>query len=41
MVLCLAQLLAERLPGFAELLLPVVDKHGDASQLSLGDAFDA
>ncbi|GFH09406.1 WD_REPEATS_REGION domain-containing protein [Haematococcus lacustris] len=39
MLLCLAQQLAEKLPGLAELLLPVVEQHGNASQLSLQDTF--
>ena len=38
-VLCLSQQLSEQLPGFAELLLPVVEKHGNASSLSMLDAF--
>ncbi|GFH06654.1 WD_REPEATS_REGION domain-containing protein [Haematococcus lacustris] len=39
MLLCLAQQLAERLPGMANLLVPVVEQHGDATQLSLQDTF--
>jgi hypothetical protein len=41
MVLCLAQQLAERLPGMAAQLLPVVEKHGAGSSLSLVQAFEA
>ncbi len=39
-VLCLAQQLSKQLPGFADLLLPVVEKHGNASALSMLEAFD-
>jgi hypothetical protein len=40
MVLCLAHQLAERLPGLAELLVPVVKEHGDAADLSMTQAFE-
>lgn len=39
-LLCLAQQLSEQLQGFADALLPVVEKHGNASDLSLLDIFD-
>lgn len=41
MVLCLAQQLAEKLPGFASLLASVAKEHGDGSGLStLLDVFE-
>jgi hypothetical protein len=40
MVLCIAHQLAERLPGLAELLVPVVEKHGSASELSMAETFE-
>ncbi|KAL6756674.1 hypothetical protein V8C86DRAFT_3136436 [Haematococcus lacustris] len=39
MLLCLAQQLAEKLPGLAALLKPVVEKHGNATKLSMQDTF--
>ena len=39
MLLCLAQQLAEGLPGLADLILPVVEKHEDAAQLSMEMTF--
>ncbi len=39
-VLCLAQQLAEQMPSFAELLLPVAEKHGNASALSMLETFE-
>ena len=39
MVLCLAHQLAQRLPGFAQLLASVVEQHGYAAQLDLGCVF--
>ncbi|GFH09200.1 WD_REPEATS_REGION domain-containing protein [Haematococcus lacustris] len=39
MLLCLAQQLAEKLPGLADLLVPVVVKHGNATKLSMQDTF--
>lgn len=41
MVLSLAQQLAERLPGLAELLKPTIAEHGAAENLSLLDTFEA
>ena len=40
MLLSIAMQLAEKLPGMAQLLLPVAQEHGDAGQLSLTDTFD-
>ena len=39
-LLCLAQQLAEKLAGMADLLLKVVEEHGDGAQLSLTDTFN-
>ncbi|KAJ9532875.1 hypothetical protein QJQ45_010968 [Haematococcus lacustris] len=39
MLLCLALQLAEKLPGLADLLVPVVEKHGNATKLSMQDTF--
>ncbi|KAG1680576.1 hypothetical protein FOA52_015023 [Chlamydomonas sp. UWO 241] len=39
MIRSLACQLAEKLPGFAELLLPVAEKHGNGAALSMDDAF--
>ncbi|GFH09203.1 WD_REPEATS_REGION domain-containing protein [Haematococcus lacustris] len=39
MLLCLALQLAEKLPGLAALLVPVVEKHGNATKLSMQDTF--
>jgi hypothetical protein len=35
-----AQQLAEKLPGFASELAPVVEQEGDGAQLSLGETLD-
>ena len=40
LLLCLAQQLAEKLPGMADLLVKVVEEHGDGAQLSLADTFN-
>ena len=40
MVLCLAHQLAERLPGMASLLVPVVAEHGAGGALSMLQAFE-
>ena len=40
MLLSIAMQLAEKLPGMAQLLLPVTQEHGDAGQLSLIDTFE-
>ena len=41
MVLCLAQQLAEKLPGFAHELAPVVEQHGDGKNLpNLSEVFE-
>ena len=40
MLLSIAMQLADKLPGMAQLLLPVAQEHGDAGQLSLTDTFD-
>ena len=40
MLLCLAQQLAEKLTGMADLLVKVVEEHGDGAQLSLTDTFN-
>ena len=40
MVLCLAHQLAEQLPGMAEQLLPAVQKHGNAAELSTQEVFE-
>ena len=41
MVLCLAQQLAERLPGIAAHLQSAIDEHGRGEQLSLLQTFEA
>ena len=41
MVLCLAQQLAERLPGMAAHVQSAIDAHGRGEQLSLLQAFEA
>jgi hypothetical protein len=40
MLLSLASQLAERLPGMAAELLPVIKEHGVASSLSMQDTFE-
>ena len=40
MLLSITMQLAEKLPGMAQLLLPVAQEHGDAGQLSLIDTFE-
>ena len=40
MLLSIAMQLADKLPGMAQLLLPVAQEHGDAGQLSLIDTFE-
>jgi hypothetical protein len=39
MLRSLAFQLADKLPGFAELLLPVAEQHGNGASLSMDDAF--
>ncbi|KAG1680558.1 hypothetical protein FOA52_015005 [Chlamydomonas sp. UWO 241] len=41
MIRSLAFQLAEKLPGFAELLLPAAELHGNGAELSMDDAFAA
>ncbi len=41
MVACLAQQLAEQLPGFPAAVLPATREHGDGGALGLTEAFEA
>lgn len=40
MLLCLAHQLCEQLPGMAAQLLPVVEEHGAAANLSIDEVFE-
>ncbi len=40
MLLCIAQQLAEKLPGFAQELAPVVEKMQDGAELGLLEMFN-